>query len=137
VYSNASVASMLRPVNSVTQSSSCYNYIIILTSYSSCKVCYTRMLYATLRVAPLRLCIHHTPHRITSLLSQSKRYGYYEYISSNKLDHGSSMHTYMHIPNRKGKSFFHIPKSDRGLGLFKVISVTASRFQNVYKARYL
>ena len=80
----ASRACTAPPVHSVTQSCSCYIYIIITTPCRYCRQCYTRMLYATLRASrfALRLLSYHIIY-ITHV-HVWHWYGIESYHSSNK-----------------------------------------------------
>jgi len=85
------------------------------------RVCYT-LRFALLRFACYRIVYTYTMHVHMPLLrNRIVSHQLHIYILHNI----SIVRTYH---DRKGKSFFHDPKSDRGLGHFKVVSVGGLRF---------
>ena len=94
------------------------------------------MLYATLRVATLRIAhAHaHTPTtHITSAPYHTNAKRSDQHISSAQPQQADHTRT---DPYRKGKSFFHNHESSGGPGQTKLISVGALRFRNVCGTRY-
>ena len=141
----------------------CYTYIIITTSYSYCRECYTRCYTRSARRSARRIgngnvSAHGTRQRqhtgdqtrhtaqtrsrrgtAHNTRSDAARWG--NAVSTRTSQHQIITSTRHHIitntrhcttcrpvrqtpragPDRKGKSFFHKSKSDRGLGQTKVI----------------
>ena len=117
------------PVHSVTQSCSCYIYIIITTPCRYCRQCYTRMLYATLRASrfALRLLSHHIIY-ITHVHT-GRCYGIESYHSSNKYISTAIPQPCARITTEKVNPFFTITNQAGGWVISKSFPLRGCGFK--------